>query len=220
MRRPVGASRHLPGSWLAATSILLGAFGPALAEGAPSAAEGLAPSASALIEALVTRREPVGGPFDLIDHAGRRRSDADFRGKLVVLYFGYTRCPDVCPTELQAISLALDALGPAAAAVQPLFITVDPEKDTPSVLADYVSSFHPRLVALTGDLPAIRSVALAYKAFFAKSAAAGPDGPAIDHTGFIYLVGRDGRYIDFLPPHSAPEQIVEALRPHLDRHGR
>jgi cytochrome oxidase Cu insertion factor (SCO1/SenC/PrrC family) len=194
------------------TSILFGAFSPALAEGSAE------PSATALIEALVTRREPVGGPFDLIDHTGQRRTDADFRGKLVVIYFGYTHCPDVCPTELQAISLALDELGMAADRVQPLFITVDPERDTPSVLAvDYVSSFHARLVALTGPAPAIQKVALAYRVFFTKSAVAGPDGYAIDHTGFIYLVGKDGRYIDFLPPGLAPERIVEALRLHLDR---
>ena len=91
------------------------------------------------------------------------------------------------------------------------------ERDTPSVLADYVSSFHARLVALTGPAPAIQKVALAYKVFFAKSAAARPDGYAIDHTGFIYLVGKDGRYIDFLPPGLAPERIVEALRLHHDR---
>jgi cytochrome oxidase Cu insertion factor (SCO1/SenC/PrrC family) len=145
------------------------------------------------------------------------KRDADFRGKLVVIYFGYTHCPDVCPTELQAISLALDELGMAADAVQPLFITVDSERDTPSVLADYVSSFHARLVALTGPAPAIQKVALAYRVFFAKSALAMPDGYAIDHTGFIYLVGKDGRYIDFLPPGLAPERIVEALRLHLDR---
>ena len=136
--------RYLLPSWFAVTSILFGAFSPALAEGPAE------PSATALIEALITRREPVGGSFDLIDHMGRRRTDADFRGKLVVIYFGYTHCPDVCPTELQAISLALDELGMAANRVQPLFITVDPERDTPSVLADYVSSFHARLVALTG----------------------------------------------------------------------
>jgi cytochrome oxidase Cu insertion factor (SCO1/SenC/PrrC family) len=201
--------RYLLRSWLAATSIF-GVFNPALVEGSAE------PSATELIEALATRRQPVGGPFDLIDHTGRRRTDADFRGKLVVLYFGYTHCPDVCPTELQAISLALDALGTASDSVQPLFITVDPERDTPSVLADYVSSFHARLVALTGPPPAIRRVALAYKVFFAKSAVVGPDGYAIDHTGFVYLVGKDGRYIDFLPPGLAPERIIEALRLHLD----
>ena len=203
--------RYLLRSWLAATSILFGAFSPALAE------DSAEPSATALIEALLTRVQPIGGPFDLIDHTGRRRTDVDFHGKLVVVYFGYTHCPDVCPTELQAISLALDALGTAADPVQPLFITVDPERDTPSVLADYISSFHARLVALTGPAPQIRRVALAYKVFFAKSAVVGPDGYAIDHTGFIYLVGKDGRYIDFLPPGLTPERIMESLRLHLDR---
>src|SRR5712671_1444483 len=101
--------RYLLTSWLAVTSILFGAFSPALAEGPTE------PSATALIEALITRREPVGGPFDLIDHTGRLRTDADY---LFRLY----HCPDVCPTELQAISLALDELGMAADRVQPLFI--------------------------------------------------------------------------------------------------
>ena len=195
---------------LAVSCLLIGALVPARAEDAAD------PSAAALIEALLEGREPVGGPFDLIDQAGRRRTDADFRGKLVLLYFGYTQCPDVCPTELQALSLALDMLGPAGEAVQPLFITVDPERDTPAHLADYVSAFHPRLVALTGPDTAIRKVALAYKVYFARSIAAQAGDYAVDHTGFIYLVGKDGRYLGFLPPGSSPEQIVEAVRTKLE----
>jgi cytochrome oxidase Cu insertion factor (SCO1/SenC/PrrC family) len=191
--------------------MLLGALASARGEDASN------PSAAALIEALLEGREPVGGPFDLIDHSGRRRTDADFRGKLVLIYFGYTHCPDVCPTELQALSLALDMLGTAGDAVQPLFITVDPERDTPSHLADYVTSFHPRLVALTGQHSAIRKVALSYKVYFARSSAAEGDNYAVDHTGFIYLVGKDGRYLDFLPPGMPPERIVEAVRPRLER---
>ena len=174
------------------------------------------PSAAALIEALLDGREPVGGPFDLIDQTGRRRTDADFRGKLGLLYFGYTHCPDVCPTELQALSLALDMLGSAGDAVQPLFITVDPERDTPSHLADYVTAFHPRLIALTGPDAAIRKVALAYKVYFVKSSAAQRGDYAVDHTGFIYLIGKDGRYLEFLPPGSSPEQIAEAVRAKLE----
>ena len=173
------------------------------------------PSAAALIEALLENRGPIGGPFDLIDHGGRRRTDADFRGKLVLIYFGYTHCPDVCPTELQALSLALDMLGTAGDAVQPIFITVDPARDTPAHLADYVTAFHPRLVALTGDDSAIRKVALAYKVYFARSGAARGGDYAVDHTGFIYLVGKDGRYLGFLPPASPPEEIVGAVRRQL-----
>jgi protein SCO1 len=196
---------------LALTCLLLGALMPARGEDAGN------PSAAALIEALLEGREPIGGPFDLTDHGGRRRTDADFRGKLVLIYFGYTHCPDVCPTELQALSLALDILGTAGDVVQPLFITVDPARDTPSHLADYVSSFHPRLVALTGEVSAIRKVALAYKVYFARASPSGGDDYAVDHTGFIYLVGKDGRYLGFLPPGTAPEQIVGAIRPHLKR---
>src|SRR5262249_12398716 len=124
-------------------------------------------------------------------------------------------CPDVCPTELQALSLALDMLGPAGDAVQPLFITLDPERDTPGHLADYVSAFHPRLIALTGPDAAIRKVALAYKVYFARSSVAQGGDYAVDHTGFIYLVGKDGRYLGFLPPGSSPEQIAEAVRERL-----
>ncbi|MBV8751296.1 MAG: SCO family protein [Hyphomicrobiales bacterium] len=193
---------------LALACMLVGALAPARAQDADN------PSAAALIEALLEGREPVGGPFDLIDQTGRRRTDADFRGKLGLLYFGYTHCPDVCPTELQALSLALDMLGPAGDAVQPLFITLDPERDTPSHLADYVTAFHPRLVALTGPDAAIRKVALAYKVYFARPSAQGGDY-AVDHTGFIYLVGKDGRYLGFLPPGSSPEQIAATVRSRL-----
>lgn len=182
---------------------------------APIAANEVAePSATELIEGLLSGRVPVGGPFELTDQTGHRRTDADFHGKLVVLYFGYTYCPDVCPTELQSISLALDKLGAAAEAVQPLFITVDPERDTPARLADFVSSFHPRLIGLTGSLAEIRKTAIAYKTFFAKHNTGTPDYP-VDHTGFIYLIGKDGRYLGFLPPGLAPDAIADAIRARL-----
>src|SRR5437773_1782198 len=163
MARRSGVSRI----WLALACVLFSA---------PIAANETAePSATELIEGLLSGRAPVGGPFELTDPTGHRRTDTDFRGKLVVLYFGYTYCPDVCPTELQSISLALDKLGAAADTVQPLFITVDPERDTPARLADFVSSFHPRLIDLTGSLAEIRKTAIAYRTFFAKNGAAAAD---------------------------------------------
>jgi protein SCO1/2 len=193
--------------WLALGCVLLSA---------PIAANDAAePSATELIEGLLSGRVPVGGPFELTDQSGHRRTDADFRGKLVVLYFGYTYCPDVCPTELQSISLALDKLGAAAEAAQPLFITVDPERDTPARLADFVSSFHPRLIGLTGSLAEIRKTAIAYKTFFAKHSIATPGNYSVDHTGFIYLVSKDGRYLGFLPPGLAPGAIADAIRTRL-----
>jgi cytochrome oxidase Cu insertion factor (SCO1/SenC/PrrC family) len=183
---------------------------------APVAAnEAAEPSPTELIEGLLSGRAPVGGPFELTDQSGHRRTDADFRGKLVVLYFGYTYCPDVCPTELQSISLALDKLGAAAEAVQPLFITVDPERDTPARLADFVSSFHPRLIGLTGSLADIRKTAIAYRTFFVKNSTSTPGDYSVDHTGFIYLVGKDGQYLGFLPPGSTPDAIADAIRVRL-----
>lgn len=183
--------------------------------GPVAANEATQPSPTELIEGLLSGRAPVGGPFELTDQTGHRRTDADFRGKLVVLYFGYTSCPDVCPAELQSISLALDKLGVAAESVQPLFITVDPERDTPVRLADFVSSFHPRLIGLTGSLADIRKTAIAYRTFFVKNNASTPGDYSVDHTGFIYLVGKDGRYLGFLPPGSTPDAIADAIRVRL-----
>jgi cytochrome oxidase Cu insertion factor (SCO1/SenC/PrrC family) len=180
---------------------------------APLAAnEAADPSPTELIEGLLSGRAPVGGPFELTDQTGHRRTDADFRGKLVVLYFGYTYCPDVCPTELQSISLALDKLGAAADAVQPVFITVDPERDTATRLADFVASFHPRLIGLTGSLADIKKTAIAYRTFFAKNSATAPGEYSVDHTGFIYLIGKDGHYLGFLPPGASPDEIADAIR--------
>jgi cytochrome oxidase Cu insertion factor (SCO1/SenC/PrrC family) len=193
--------------WLALACVLFSA---------PIAAnEAAEPSATELIEDLLSGRAPVGGSFELTDQTGHRRTDADFQGKLVVIYFGYTYCPDVCPTELQSISLALDKLGAAAETIQPLFITVDPGRDTPARLADFVSSFHPRLIGLTGSLAEIRKTAIAYRTFFAKNGVTTPDDYSVDHTGFIYLLGKDGRYLGFLPPGLAPDAIADAIRARL-----
>ena len=108
-------------------------------------------SAAELMDAVMWNREPIGGPFALIDHNGKPRTNEEFRGKLMLVYFGFTYCPDVCPTDLQNIGLALDQLGPAGETIQPLFITVDPARDTAEHLKDYVPMFHPRLIGLTGD---------------------------------------------------------------------
>ena len=179
------------------------------------AEEAATPSAAELMDALMWNRGPIGGPFDLIDQNGRRRTDAEFRGKLLVLYFGYTYCPDVCPADLMAISSAIDLLGPAGNDVQPIFITVDPQRDTVEHLRDYVSSFHPRLIGLTGPAHDIRKLALAYKVYYAEVATERGVPYAIDHTGFIYLVDRDGKYLGFFPPGTPPNRMVEIIQQHL-----
>jgi protein SCO1/2 len=175
------------------------------------------PSAAQLMDDLMWARGPIGGPFALTDHTGKPRTDVDFRGKLMLIYFGYTYCPDVCPADLTAISSAIDLLGPAGDAVQPVFITVDPERDTVEHLADYVTAFHPRLVGLTGMPDQIRHVATAYKAYYAKAEIGGGEDYAIDHTAFLYLVGKDGRYRGFLPPGTPPERLRDVIETELSR---
>ncbi len=160
-------------------------------------------------------REPVGGPFALIDHIGKSRTNEDFRGKLMLVYFGFTYCPDVCPTDLQSIALALDQLGTASERVQPLFITVDPERDTPEHLAEYVPLFHPRLIGLTGEAAAIRAAAAAYKVYYAKVPNERGDDYTVDHTAFIYLMGADGQYLGFFPPGTPPDRLAETIRPYV-----
>jgi cytochrome oxidase Cu insertion factor (SCO1/SenC/PrrC family) len=174
------------------------------------------PSAAQMMDDLMYGRGSVGGPFTLTDQTGRKRSDTEFRGKLMIVYFGYTYCPDVCPADLIAITQALYALGPAADGIQPIFITVDPERDT-SALADYVAAFHPSLVGLTGSPEEIRKVANSYKAFYAKVPGE-PNGEySIDHTGVIYLMGRGGEYIGFMPPQTSPDRLAEVLRKYLGK---
>ena len=161
-------------------------------------------------------RGTVGGPFTLTDQAGQKRGDSEFRGKLMIVYFGYTFCPDVCPADLMAITQALDALGLAADGIQPVFITVDPERDT-KVLADYVAAFHRSLIGLTGFPEEIRKVANAYKAFYAKGAMERSGEYSIDHAGVIYLMGRDGEYLGFMPPQTSPDRLTEVFRKYLAR---
>ena len=172
------------------------------------------PSAAQMMDDLMYGRGSIGGPFTLTDHMGRVRSDSEFRGRLMIVYFGYTFCPDVCPADLQAITQALNELGPLAGEVQPIFITIDPERDT-KVLADYVAAFHPSLIGLTGSPADIRKVANSYKAFYAKVSDERTGDYSIDHAGVIYLMGRSGEYLGFMPPQTGPERLTEILRTYL-----
>ena len=185
-----------------------------LGGGVATAAE--QPSAAQMMDDLMFGHGPISGPFTLTDQNGRRRSDTDFRGKLMIVYFGYGNCPDVCPTDLMAITQALNDLGPAAEDIQPVFITIDPERDT-KALAAYVSAFHPSLIGLTGSPEEIRNVANAYKAFYVKVPNGTTADYSIDHTGVIYLIGRDGTYLGFFPPQTTPDRLVEVLRKNVAR---
>jgi cytochrome oxidase Cu insertion factor (SCO1/SenC/PrrC family) len=169
-------------------------------------------SAAEIMDILMWGREPVGGPFSLIDQSGKIRTNEDFRGKLMLIYFGFTYCPDICPTDLQNIGLALDQLGPDGDKVQPLFITLDPERDTAEHLKEYLSLFHSRIIGLTGDAAAIGATADAFKVYYARVSNKQGDDYTIDHTAFIYLMGVDGNYLGFFPPGTSSDRIAETLR--------
>jgi cytochrome oxidase Cu insertion factor (SCO1/SenC/PrrC family) len=172
-------------------------------------------SAGELMDAVMWGKEPIGGSFALTDHTGKPRTDAEFRGKLMLVYFGFSFCPDVCPTDLMAIGQAIDKLGSDGDGVQPLFITVDPERDTPAHLADYVPFFHPRLIGFTGDAEHIRDAARAYRVYFAKVAIGRAAEYTVDHSGFIYLMDRDGKYLGFFPPGTPADRMAAVIKPHL-----
>lgn len=169
--------------------------------------------AAELMDSIMWNREPVGGAFRLTDHHGRIRRDTDFRGKLMLVYFGYTSCPDICPTDLQAIGLALERLGTAAAKVAPIFITLDPERDTRKHLSKYLASFHGQLIGLTGSSVDIRRVADNYRVFYEKVFVSGSMRYTIDHSSFIYLIGSEGQYLGFIPPGTPADRMVNLIRP-------
>lgn len=159
----------------------------------------------------------IGGPFALTDQAGMPRASGDFRGRYLLIYFGYTTCPDVCPTELTKMAAALTALEKSDAAraslVQPLFITVDPERDTVAAMKDYVPNFHPRLIGLTGSPAQIKSVTQAYRVYVQKSIPRDdPQNYLMDHSSFIYLMGPDGRYVSHFTNASSVAEITSGLK--------
>ena len=136
----------------------------------------------------------IGGPFSLTDQNGRAVTDQDLKGRPFLVFFGFTHCPDVCPTTLFGVSEILRALGPDADRVRALFITVDPERDTPDVMRDYLSSFDSHLSGLTGDAAAIAAVAKAYRVYF-KKVPLEQGGYTMDHTASVYLMDKDGRFV-------------------------
>jgi protein SCO1/2 len=155
----------------------------------------------------------VGGPFSLIDQDGRRVTEKDFLGKYILVFFGYTYCPDICPTELQVMSAALDQMGPEAGRIQPIFVSIDPARDTPEVLKAYVANFGPRLIGLTGSPEEVAAIAKAYRAYYAK---AGNGSTAtdymMDHSSIIYLMGPDGRFVKHMPYTTDAAKLATELK--------
>ena len=167
---------------------------------------------------IATKGADIGGPFTLTDHNGKRVGDADFRGRYMMVYFGYTSCTDVCPVDLQTIGRAMDILGAKGRNVTPVFITVDPARDTPARLKDYVAAFHPRLVGLTGSAAEIATAAKAYKVYFHKppGAKTASGGYLMDHTSFFYLMGPDGKLRAAFRPNTKPETLAREIARFID----
>ena len=162
----------------------------------------------------VSQVAAIGGPFSLTDQNGRTVTDRDLKGHPFLVFFGFTHCPDVCPTTLFDVSEVLRALGPDADRVRALFITVDPERDTASTLKDYVSSFDPHLLALTGDPAAIAAVAKAYRVYY-KKVPLTEGGYTMDHTAIVYLMSKDGRFVSPFSLKRPTEAAVADLRKYL-----
>jgi cytochrome oxidase Cu insertion factor (SCO1/SenC/PrrC family) len=154
----------------------------------------------------------VGGSFALTDHHGKAVTDADYRGKYMLILFGYTFCPDVCPTGLQTITQALKELGPDAERVQPIFISVDPERDTAEQLATYVVNFDRRLIGLTGTKEQVAAAAKAYRVYFAKVNDKGDGAYLVDHSAVIYLTGPDGKYLRHFSHSTTPEDMAAGIK--------
>jgi len=194
--------------WAGATALLLSAGGALtlLAYMAPPA-----PRVSSVGEA------DIRSEFSLTDHTGRAVTQADFAGRWQLVFFGFTHCPDICPTTLAYMVSVLDLLGPQAGRVAPLFVTVDPVRDTAPVMAEYVSAFHPRLVGLTGTEAQVAEAAQNFRTWFERvEEETAPDGYRMAHAGHIYLMDPDGRFDAVFqerdqPPEAVAEEIVKRI---------
>ena len=162
-------------------------------------------------ETILTPSPPaIGGPFQLVDHTGKTVSDADFRGRPMAVFFGFTHCPEVCPTTLVQLGALTTKLGAAADRLQILLITVDPERDTPEQLALYLQSFDPRVVGLTGSRAQVEAALAAYKAYAKKIPTA--EGYTMDHTASVYLMRADGRFRTMIDYHEDEASALAKLR--------
>ncbi len=157
----------------------------------------------------------IGGAFALIDQDGRPVTEADFHGRFMLVFFGFARCEGICPVGLQRMTAALDLLGEAGADLQPVLITVDPENDTPEVLAKRVAEIHPRLIGLTGTPEAVAAARRAYKVDAKPVGQSWKGTPLINHGSFLYLMGPGGELLTVLPPVLGPQRLAEILRRYL-----
>lgn len=164
----------------------------------------------------VSGKPLIGGPFRLIDHTGKPVTEKDFLGRYTLVFFGYTYCPDVCPAELQVMTAAMEQLGEKSEKVTPVFITIDPKRDTVEQMASYVSHFHKRLVGLTGSHEEVRAAAKAYRVYYARAKDDGSSADYLmDHSSVVYLMGPDGEYATHFSYGTPPDKMAEGIAKHL-----
>ena len=183
---------------------------------------GVAGFAAAAVASYLIYRQPeadcgkqralIGGPFTLVDQNGKTRTDRSFRGKYMLVFFGYSYCPDFCPTSLQAVSETLDALGSDARRVSAIFITLDPERDTVKRMKQYHAAFHKDIVMLTGDAKAAKAAAKRYRVYYAKQKPKADGSYAVDHSTYTYLMNRQGCYVRHFRHDTAPKAMAKQVR--------
>jgi protein SCO1/2 len=166
----------------------------------------------------------IGGPFELVNQDGETVTQDTFKGKYMLAYFGYTFCPDVCPTELQVMGTAMDMMpGDVAKEITPVFFTVDPERDTVEAIAEYVPYFHDRMVGLTGTVEQTTAAAKAYRVYYAKAIPEGEpedtDTYLMDHSSFVYLMDRDGQFVRHFNYGTSPEDMAKGVTEAVKKNG-
>ena len=197
---------YSPASLALVGALFLGVASLSYAQTAQSRAE-----STRLMSELMSGKGQVGGPFTLFDQTGKKRSLAEFKGKVVLIYFGYMSCPDICPTDLINLAGLLKRLGKESDQVQAIFITLDPARDTPELIGKYVQYFDKRILGLWGTEQQTKEVATKYKTFYEKVSLKS-NQYVIDHTAFVYIMNRAGKYLAFFPPGTSPERMEVMVR--------
>ena len=166
-------------------------------------------------DAMQGGRPSIGGPFSLVDQNDRTVTSDSLKGKPTLIYFGFTFCPDACPTALGVMGAAIEKLDVAGERVTPILISIDPARDTPQALKEYIGNFHPRMVGLTGTDEQIAKVAKEYRVFYQKAPGATGEDYLMDHSTLIYLMDGEGKFLTYFGPQATPDEVAEAIRRHL-----